>query len=166
MKRGRWILLALLVVFAFPVALYAKDANPAAVAKAKVTEFTGTENLEALVYKGDFTFTPGGAWRVRDRKWEGVHKTTDPRVTGDVIIVVNCNKSPNDTGHCWGTMHVEPDDFEGAWEATWHSPEGRPEISAVGYGTGELEGLKAWWTFMYYGDVGYISGRILDPQGD
>jgi hypothetical protein len=169
MKRGRWILLALLVVFAFPVSLYAKDANPAAAAKATITEFTGTEIVQKLVYPGDLTFTPGGTFRGRDRVWEMYHHTTDPRVTGTVIVVSNGNFNPQFRGPCWGTMHVKPDGLEGAWEAVWHSPPGRPEIiTAVGHGTGELEGLKAWWTFEYdEGDPnGHISGRILDPHGE
>jgi hypothetical protein len=97
------------------------------------------------------------------------HDTTDPRVTGTAIVVSNANGNPaNDMGPAWGTMHVEPEALDGAWEAIWHSPPGRPGIVAVGRGTGELEGLKAWWTFEYdEGDPnGHISGRILDPHGE
>jgi hypothetical protein len=169
MKRGRWMLLALLVVFVFPVALHAEDASPAAGAKATVTEFTGTEEVVDLLDEGILIEMPGGTFKGRDRVWEMYHDTTDPRVTGTAIVVSNGNFNPEFRGPAWGTMRVEPDDLEGAWEAVWHSPPGRPEIiTAVGHGTGELEGLKAWWTFEYdEGDPnGHISGRILDPHGE
>jgi len=169
MKRGRWILLALLVVFAFPVALYAKDANPAGGTRATITEFTGTEILVGLLDEGDITITPGGTFKGRDRVWEMFHDTTDPRVTGTAIVISNANFNREFHGPAWGTLSVESDAYEGGWEATWRSPAGRPEIIiAVGHGTGELEGLKAWWTFEYDEDDpnGRISGRILDPHGE
>lgn len=169
MKKVRWMLLTLLVVLAFPVALYAKDANSPGGTRATITEFTGTEIVVALVDPGDVTLTPGGAWHGRDRVWEMYHDTDDPRVTGTAIVISNANGNPvNDVFPAWGTFSVHSDAYEGGWEATWHAPAGRPEITAVGYGTGEFEGLKAWWTFEYNeGDPnGCISGRILDPHGE
>ena len=169
MKRARWILLALLVVFAFPMSLHAKDANPAPVANPTTTEFTGEEIVVELVYPGDLAFTPGGTFRGRDRVWKMYHDTTDPRATGTATVVSNGNFNPEGEGPCWGTFSVESDEYEGRWEAVWHSAPSTPEIiTAVGHGTGELEGLKAWWIFEYEeGDPnGHISGRILDPHGE
>ena len=140
-----------------------------AVAAAKVTEFSGNEYIVDLIYPGDVT-VPGGKFHNfhgRGRIWELYHDTTDPRVTGTVIVHSNGNFNADFEGPAWGTFYLESDECDGAWNARWHSPAGRPElIYAVGHGTGEFEGMKAWWTLEYVGEDVEITGRILDPQGE
>lgn len=73
-----------------------------------------------------------------------------------------------------GTMHgtyltvVTGDGYEGTWEGTWTAKlvNGISYFTAVGHGTGDLEGLKAKVTFTG-SESGLISmeGRILNPHG-
>ena len=157
------------LLFLCLVAVLAMTTAPAA-AQAIFTEFTGAEIVVDLIYPGDITF-PGGTFeRIhgRGRIWEMRHETTDPRVTGTAIVVSNGNFDEDFSGPAWGTFQLQPDVYDGFWEARWQSPPGRPNIiSAVGHGTGELDGLTAWWTFDYSEDPmnGQITGRILDPHG-
>jgi hypothetical protein len=137
-----------------------------AVAEATVSEFSGNEYIVNLIYPGDVT-VPGGKYHNfhgRGNIWELYHDTTDPRVTGTVIVHSNGNFNADFEGPAWGTFYLESDTYGGAWNARWHSPAGKPElIYAVGHGTGDFEGMKAKWTFEYVGDDVQISGRILEP---
>ena len=163
-KKKHLILVTLILMVALLLA-----AGTAAAA-ATVTEFSGTEYLVALIDPGTLTVPgdkdPPHNFHGRGRVWEAYHDTTDARVTGTVIIHSNGNFNADFEGPAWGTFYLESDEYDGAWNATWHSPPGNPElIYAVGHGTGEFEGMKAWWTFIH-GDETNFSGRILDPQGE
>lgn len=162
MIKRKFVLLVIVVLLASLVL-----APGAALAKATVTEFSGTETVVALIDPGAATF-PGGNLHGRGRIWEVYHATNDPRVNGTVIVVSNANFDSNFEGVAWGTFRVEPEGYDGTWEARWHSNPTNPDvITAVGHGTGELEGLKAWWRLTYVTEVDVvISGRILDPQGE
>jgi hypothetical protein len=163
--NGRKTLILFVMVLIVSMAL----APGTAAAQATVTDFTGTEILVDLLHPGDISISPGGAWKGRGRVWKLYHDTTDPRMTGTVIVTSNMNSNPFDEGPAWGTMKVAPEEYDGTWEATWHSPPGRPDIiTAIGHGTGEFEGMTAWWTFTYEENNpnGSISGRILDPNSE
>jgi hypothetical protein len=163
MKRYRMLVSTLLALVAILTLV-----PSSALAGAAFTDFEGDEIIVALLDPG--VITPVGPnYHGRGRVWEIRHETNDARVTGTAIVVSNGNFTADFTGPAWGTFRLEPDGYNGTWEAVWHSPPGTPElIMATGRGTGDLEGLKAKWTFEYSGadPNGHITGRILDPHGD
>ena len=83
--------------------------------------------------------------------------------------------SPAQSNTFTGTMHgtfvtvVTGDGYEGTWEGSWSGKlvNGVSFFTAVGHGTGDLEGLKEKITFTGTRPGGPINmeGRILDPHG-
>ena len=142
-----------------------------ALAKAEFTEFTGTETQ--IGGGPDFS---GVDWSkpVIHAELESVFDdvTTDPRTTGTTYA--SGKLTLTDPATFTGTMHgtfvtlVTGNGYEGTWEGTWTGKliNGISYFTAVGHGTGDLEGLKEKVTFTG-SESGLISmeGRILNPHG-
>ena len=161
------------LVLMIAVGLLAAIAIPGtALAKAEFTEFTGTETQ--IGGGPDFTYVD---WSkpVLQVPLESIFEdvTTDPRTTGTTYV--SGKLTITDVATFTGTMHgtyltmVTGDGYEGTWEGTWTGKlvNGISYFTAVGHGTGDLEGLKARTTFTG-SESGLINmeGRILNPPGN
>jgi hypothetical protein len=169
MKRyGRtiWVALALVNMLVL--------ATGSASALATMTEYTGIEYLVQVHNQGEWTF-PNGNVHVRGAVHEYYDETDDPRITGHFTIVANVNWDANGAGNSWGTYRRVVDCEDGGvgiWEGTWtgkHYAGGGNTIHGVGHGiSGCVEGLKQKQTVESpgAGQVGTVTGRVLDPHGE
>lgn len=169
MKNKKFILILvslLLLTLAF--------SSSAVSARAPKTYFTGVEELGPAT--GGTTKVVDGKVHFRGVVQPGFDTTSDPRTSGEVVIVVNAIWTPPAlTGPMWGTFRIENEG--GAWDVRWQGERklvGGNVIStirATGHGSGGYEGLIGKWS---YSGVNAgpgnpfleISGYILEPQDE
>ena len=130
------------VVFLF-VAMILPLAGAAAQG-ATVVEFEGIETLVDLVYPGDLS-VPGGNFHGRNREWLAYEDADNSCVTGPSHIISNANINKNGSENYWGKFSVEPEGYDGTWEATWHSQDGYTYVA--GHGTGVFTGMTIKWIY-------------------
>jgi hypothetical protein len=165
MKYKSRVLLVFLAATAMTVLL----AMPAG-ATATRTEVTGTEITKDISDFGTWTYLPSGRIRVRGMVLENWDDTNDSRTTGTNIVISNMNWDANHSGPFWGTFHLESDDLDGYWDGTFtgYMPADGScaEITSVGFGGGDFEGLQYRLNLVGCGASSTIEGEILDPHGE
>jgi hypothetical protein len=134
------------------------------------TEFSGIETTVGIVDYGTRTFLPSGRVRIRGLVLENWDETDDPRTTGTNTVTANMNWDENFSGSFWGTFHLESAYYDdGYWDGTFtgYMPAGGcgAEITSLGHGGGDFEGLKIKLSLVGCGDSSTIVGEILDPHG-
>ncbi len=156
------------VVFLF-AALILSMAVAAAEGGATIVEFEGTETLVELVYEGDISF-PGDPkgdtddpwtpnFHGRNREWLAIEEVSTSCMTGISHIFSNANINKNGSANYWGTWVIEPEGYDGTWEATWRSKE-HGDIYAYGHGTGVFTGMTIK---VILDDSGAFTGTIHIP---
>jgi hypothetical protein len=129
-----------------PVAgvLLALSGSPS-LAQPGLTTFEATETI--------CTVTPGKRWvtddgatlHIRSQVHRNVVQSSEPRINGvnTAVISVNLNLTTQ-AGTANATFMLAPDSVNGTWQGTgvFQIKEGKAAGTAVGHGTGELEGQQ------------------------
>jgi len=145
-----------LVVLLFVLAVLPVAAEPAL--RARVVDFEGTEEFLELIYPGDLS-EPGGNFHGRNRESLVYEHATNSCLTGYGYITSNININKNGKENVWGRWLVEPEGYDGSWEATWHAR--GDTIYASGHGTGVFTGMTVKWIFDH--GIGEYIGTINIP---
>lgn len=153
MRKSFWIVLIVLLLV-----LAILPAASAGASRKNMVEFEGTEYLLELVYEGDFS-EKGGVFRGRNREWLAYEEASNSCVTGTSHLFSNINIYKNGKEKMWGEWIIEPEGYDGTWEAKWRSR--GDAIYASGHGTGVFEGMKVRW-ILDHEDLSY-TGRIYVP---
>ena len=133
----------------------------------QVTTFSGVENPVAVYNEGTVTPLPSGLALVEDGVFEYRDESSDPRVTGKVMVYAIGLFDSTFSGPCWATGEFTPDNG-GNWDLRFigeRSVTGGSEGEVIAHGKGVLEGLTALWTYKCLpGETEYtIEGFILEP---
>lgn len=129
----------------------------APVMAAEKTEFQCVEILDTILDPGMWTY-PNGNIHIRGMVSRYNETSTDPRMYGVNVVVVNANWHGNYTGPMWGTFWLEND--YGGWKGTWAglmTVQGSG-YNAVGDGFGDYSGMKLWINV----NNGVCTGSILE----
>ncbi len=154
-----------------------------AMGQAVFTEYTGTYKPVGVVSPGTVECpggqptglwpsgppcSPGSRVRIRGfvRQWD--HQSTDPRVTGQLFVVINANFDgwPG-SGPMWGTGRLEVTQG-GVWEGSWTGERTvtGESVNSVTHGSGgNIEGLLNEAHASRSPSPWYVTGRILQPGG-
>ncbi len=140
-RQHLWFILFLVA------ALLLLTAGPT-MARAVKTTFTGTDVWIEDLAPGTETYPGHDLYFVRGAKSRFALETTDPRVGGDNVTIVNWNFKLVDepvyvTGPMWGTFRITNDG--GYWKGAWvgyRDKRGYSYIDYVGTGGGGYAGLK------------------------
>jgi hypothetical protein len=116
-------------------------------AHAKKTAFTGTELWVEDISLGQETYPAEGLYHVRGAVSRFTMTTSDPRIGGEDLVIVNWNFKLVDppvfvTGPMWGTFRIS--NTGGAWEGNFvgmRNKQGASYIYYIGKGTGGYKGL-------------------------
>jgi hypothetical protein len=133
----------------------------------QVTMFTGTENPVAVYNEGTVTPLPSGLALVEGGVFEYRDESSDPRITGKVMVYATGIFDSTFCGPCWATGEFTPDNG-GSWDLRFIGERSVTEGSlgeVIAHGKGELDGLTALWTYKCLpGETEYtIEGFILEP---
>jgi hypothetical protein len=104
--------LLLLVLALLPAAASAEPG-------ANMVTFAGSEELLELVYPGDLN-DPGGNFHGRNREWRAYETTDNSCMTGESRVFSNININKKGHENAWGKWIIEPEGYDGTWEAVWH----------------------------------------------
>ena len=143
-------------------------------ANAIKTPFTGTETPCAYLDPGTWVDLPNGGRHLRGMISTSTMDSTDDRMSGTALIVMNANLDPSGTGPFWGnfTLTVNPSDGcpgGGSWQGAYAGKISYSQFYAYYHAviqgvSGCVEGMKA----SIDADVllGTYGGTILDPHGE
>ena len=137
-------------------------------AKTKVTTFSGKETFVQYLEPGTITPLPNGSTLLRGIVAKYHDEASDPRVTGDVIWVVNGIIDDKGNATYWGTGELSP--LGGKWDLKYvakGSPDGSILYEVVGHGKeGAVKGLAAQWTHIMKAgdDFTTFKGFIIDHK--
>jgi hypothetical protein len=149
--------------------------------KAEKVPFTANEIAVLTIDPGTRTY-PDGNYHVRDQVVQFIWVSSDDRLSGETIVVMNMNldsppdpSGPISSGPMWGTFNfaADPNTYEDSgWDGSWHGEvfdlvKNIVEHSGVGHGYGQFEGLQMTYSCTYTGTplyVGSCTGRILETN--
>ena len=143
MRNRKYVWLVPLLV----VALVLSTAG-AATARAIKTPFTGTEVWVEDLEPGTERFLDHNLYLIRGNVARFTMEVSDPRVSGDDVVVINWNFKLVDppvygTGRMWGTFRIT--NAGGYWEGTWtgyRDERGFSYLELIGAGADGYAGLK------------------------
>jgi hypothetical protein len=134
------VILAALLLWTIPVSAGSK------------TTFTYTETVLGID-PGEWTFLPSGNIHVRGMAVFTSNVSSDPRMTGNCVVVFNGNYDADGNGPMQGTTHFVSDEG-GVWDGSW-------EGQAIGFGPVSFHG-KATGSGIYSGLTMWF--EIVDGQ--
>jgi hypothetical protein len=114
-------------------------------AKAVRIDIHGTTCIQTQSPPARFWISEDGIVHSRGIILSNIDLTESPYDTGPATMMMNVDVDPvTGYGHGYGTFTIYPSAYNGTWEGHWSthiSPDG-VKGSAVGHGTGELEGFQ------------------------
>jgi hypothetical protein len=143
-------------VFVVVLAVLLLEVMP--VIAAHKTTYTCQELPGEVLDEGVWTFLPNGNIHLRGFVMKLPEVVSDPRLSGDGIVVMNANWDANFTGPIWGTDRLVNDG--GGWEGTWEGKmtEQGSVYHSADKGFGGYEGMMSW----RHMDRGVCTGELLE----
>lgn len=169
MKSKRVMVLFVLLLIVFTLV-----GSQSVTARAVRTDFTGVEIMGEEIDPGIWDYLPNGAMHLHGQIFTATEISTDLRMSGTAIVVMNANLDPSLTGPFWGTysLTVEPSEdcpeggrWEGAYAGKLSYSQYYAYYHAVIHGiSGCVMGMKANVDADCF--AGTFNGTILDPHGE
>ena len=138
------------------------DQFTAPLSKKTTTYFSGASTNIGLLDPGKTTVLPNGRVQIRGLIVQTEDILTDSRLSGIVTWVVHMNIYPDGSDKRWGSGELIIPNM-GKWDMTykgWFIPGEGLTYEVDGHGKGELQGLKAHWTYFLLNPPG-----VFDVQG-
>jgi hypothetical protein len=140
------------------------------------TEYEGFEYFVDTLSPGLEWVSDDGVYHARGAAEAYEDVVSDPRLSGDIVVTINCNFQLADEpvfvyGPMWGTSRIDNED--GYWEGSWvgkRTEQGFSYIRVVMKGHGAYEGLQARADYArespVFTDPFTVHGVLMDPGGE
>ena len=137
----------------------------------KVLMATGTEQTEAVVDPGQWSYAPSGNIHIRGYISQNRQLLEGPGaiyINGDYECTMNLNLDKDGYGPMWGTCKALPNNppWEALFEGKINGFTGTYEFTVKGFGFDDYEGLR-FESYHIYTGVGSpsIVTKVFNPKG-